>query len=82
LGWLNFGKRQWERAAQYFESYLSRYPDSEGAEHVLYVLGRAYEQMGRLDEAAEAYSKFIAAADPNDSRIETVRAWLEDRRAN
>ncbi len=82
LGWLNFGKGQWDRAAEYFELYLSRYPDSKKTAHILYVLGRAYEQMGQLDEAAEAYSEFITTADPNDSRIETVRAWLEDRRTN
>jgi len=79
LGWLNFDARRWEQAAEYFELYLSRYPASKRTAHILYVLGRAYEQMGRLDEAAETYSEFLAAADPNDRRIETVRAWLEER---
>ena len=77
LGWLSFRKRQWDQAAQYFELYLSKYPDSEQTVHILYFLGRAYEEMGQLDLAIQVYNKFIATADPNDSRIEQVKAWLE-----
>jgi len=78
LGWLNFENKQWVEAAQYFELLLSEYAENERPSSVLYALGRAYEEMGRLDLAIEVYSEFIETADPNDRRVESVKTNLEE----
>jgi len=77
LGWLNFKKGRWTEAVGYFELCLEKYPEKYRPPHVLYALGRAYEEIGQLDKAAQAYHEFIKSIDPSDPRIETVKARLE-----
>jgi len=76
LARLNFNRAQWADAAMYFELFLQRLPQKLGS--VVLPLGRAYEEMGELDSAAEVYSEFIKTADPNEPHIEAVKARLEE----
>ena len=69
---------QWDEAATYFESFLEKYPQDKRYTRVLYDLARAYEEMGELERAAEIYRILLDIFDPGDSRIETVRAKLEN----
>jgi len=77
LGWLNFERGQWGKAAQYFEISLKKCPENQRPSRILYALGRAYEEMGQLDKAADVYNEFIKSVSPDDPRIETVKARLE-----
>lgn len=76
LGISNFKKEQWVEAAMYFELFLQKSYESPPPSWVLYDLGRAYEETGELDLAAQAYNVFIAAY-PDDPRTENVLAKLE-----
>jgi len=78
LGWLSFKRGQWASAAGFFESALDKYPDDERPLYILYPLGRAYEQTGRLDKAAQMYGGFMNALSADDPRIETVKARIEN----
>jgi len=73
----NFAKGRWAEAATYFELFLEKAPEDPRRVNVLYDLGRAYEQMGELNLAAEVYRIFIETANPGDSRVKTVKAELE-----
>jgi tetratricopeptide (TPR) repeat protein len=78
LGWPRFQKGQWSDAAYYFELFLQKSPsDDPLSSGVLYNLGQAYEQMGKLDLAAEIYRTFIQMSRPTDPRIKTAQALLE-----
>jgi TolA-binding protein len=64
-------------AASYLELFLeTSLDDDPRVPRALYDLGRAYEQMGESDLAAETYGKFIKA-DPNNPLVKTLRAKLE-----
>jgi tetratricopeptide (TPR) repeat protein len=77
LGWLNFKRGQWAEAAQCWELSLKKDPENRLPPHILYPLGRAYEEIGQPDKAAQVYREFIKSVDPSDPRIETVKARLE-----
>ena len=77
LGWLKFKKGQWVEAIQYWQLSLQRSPENDKPVHILYPLGRAYEEIGALDKAAQVYDEFIRTVHPDDPRIETVKARLE-----
>jgi len=77
LGWLNFEKGQWAKAAGCFELSLEKSPEDRKPVHILYALGRAYEEIGQLDKAAQVYNEFINTVPSIDSRVEKVRARLE-----
>jgi tetratricopeptide (TPR) repeat protein len=76
LARLSFSENQPVEAAEYLELFLEKSPDDPRVPDVLYDLGRAYEQMGRLDLAVETYGKFIET-DPNNPLVKTVKARLE-----
>lgn len=73
---INFSRNRPVEAAFYLEMFLEKDFDDYQAPKALYDLGRAYEQMGELDAAAETYSQFIQA-DPNNPLVETAKAKLE-----
>jgi tetratricopeptide (TPR) repeat protein len=77
LGWLNFERGQWVKAVHYFELSLKNCPENRRPSRILYALGRAYEEMGQLDKAAQVYGEFIRTVDLSDPRIERVKARLE-----
>jgi len=78
LGQISFEKGQWLKAIQYWELSLSKYPEKEyRPNHILYPLGRAYEELGQLEKAGQAYNEFIQTTYPGDPRIEKVQARLE-----
>lgn len=52
--------QDWSGAAEHYKVYLDLSPEDEGAGHKSY--GQALEQLGRVDDAAEAYRRGIAAA--------------------
>jgi cytochrome c-type biogenesis protein CcmH/NrfG len=56
---------------------LKKDPENRLPPHILYPLGRAYEEIGQPDKAAQVYHEFIKSVDPSDPRIETVKARLE-----
>lgn len=74
LGWLNFKRGQWAEAASYFELCRGKSPKDY---LILYPLGRAYEEIGRLDKAKQVYNEFINTVPPTDPRVEKVKARLE-----
>jgi tetratricopeptide (TPR) repeat protein len=76
LAELDFNRNNPAEAAYYLELFLETNTDDLRVPKVLYDLGRAYEQMGELDLAAETYGKFIKA-DPNNPLAETIKAKLE-----
>ena len=55
-----FKLQDWPGAAEHYEAYLDLEPKDEGAGHKSY--GQALERLGRMEEAAEAYRRGIAAA--------------------
>ena len=69
---------QWSQAAAYLEQFLDKYPDNPRVPDVLYDLARAYEQMGQLEPASNVYQRFMDMANPNDPRVETVQAKLNE----
>jgi len=77
LGSFYFKKQQWSDAAVYFELYLEKVPEDRRIDIILYDLGRAYEEMGESNLAAEMYHIFIETVTPNDRRIKIVMARLE-----
>jgi tetratricopeptide (TPR) repeat protein len=78
LGWLNFEKGQWAKAAGCFELSLEKSPDDRKPVHILYTLGRAYEEIGQSDKAGQVYNEFIQTTYPGDPRIEKVQARLDN----
>ena len=50
----------WGGAAEHYRAYLDLAPDEEGAGYKSY--GQSLEHLGRMEEAAEAYRRGIAAA--------------------
>lgn len=78
LGWMSFKRGQWAKSAEFFESALEKHPAGERPLHILYPLGRAYEETGRLDKAAQVYGEFVNALSADDPRIETVRTRIEN----
>ena len=52
--------QDWSGAAEHYKVYLELSPEDEGAGHKSY--GQALEHLGRVEEAAEAYRRGIAAA--------------------
>ena len=78
LGWLNFEKGQWAKAAGCFELSLEKYLENYRPCHILYPLGRAYEELGQLEKAGQVYNEFIQTTYPADPRIERVKARLEN----
>jgi tetratricopeptide (TPR) repeat protein len=77
LGWLNFGKGRWDKAVEYFEPALRKYPENYRPGSVLYALGRAYEEIGLSDKAKQVYEEFIKTVPVGDPRVETVEARIE-----
>jgi len=80
LGQINLARRQWPDVAYYLELFVNK--EDGRAPHFLftgamYDLGQAYEQLGEVDGAIEVYGVFMQTADPDDSRIKTVKAKLE-----
>ena len=79
LGQINFEKGQWLKATQYWELSLGKYTEKKyRPHHILYPLGRAFEELGRLEEAGQVYNEFIQTTYPGDPRVERVRARLEN----
>jgi tetratricopeptide (TPR) repeat protein len=78
LGWLNFEKGRWTEAAACFELSLEKSPEDRKPVHILYALGRAYEEIGQLDKAIQVYEDFINSVPSFDPRIEEVKARLEE----
>lgn len=78
LGQMNFKKGQWIEAAMYFELYRQKCSDNQQWARVVYDLGRAYENAGAFEEAIEVYDEFIKTAEPDDPRVKTVKARLEE----
>mgnify|MGYP003884747051 FL=1 len=62
-GWCLFDKenprRDLKRAVELFRRVVAEHPKSPEAERALLAMGRCYEEMGELDEAAKAYSTLI-----------------------
>ena len=77
LGWLNFKRGQWVEAVDYFELSFEKSEENRKPVHILYPLGRAYEELGQLDKAAEVYNEFLSSVPSIDSGIEKVKARLE-----
>jgi len=71
-------KGEWAEAAMYFELFLEKRPEDPRRIDVLYDLGQTYEKMGEADSAAQIYRAFIETANPNNPRIETVKAKIEE----
>jgi TolA-binding protein len=67
-------------AAYYLELYLERsWDDDPRVPDALYDLGGAYEQMGELELAAEAYTEFIEFEPHKDvARAQAVKEKLEE----
>jgi soluble lytic murein transglycosylase len=57
LGWLQYGTREDDRAAQTWGKLLNAFPASALAPDTLYWQGRAYERAGRQDEAQRRYER-------------------------
>lgn len=55
-----FKLADWEAAAEHYRAYLDLTPDEEGAGFKSY--GQCLERLGRVEQAAEAYRRGIAAA--------------------
>ena len=55
-----FKTQDWSGAAEHYSAYLALAPHDEGAGHK--SLGQALEHLGKVEEAAEAYRRGIAAA--------------------
>jgi TolA-binding protein len=77
LAELYFSENDPADAAYYLELFLEKRPlGHPQVPKTLYDLGRAYEQMGEMEMAVEAYCEFIEA-DPNNPLVKTVKAKLE-----
>jgi TolA-binding protein len=70
-------KKQWDDAAGYYEDYLNNFPDDKGHTNIMYRLGRTYEQMGKLEQAAQIYYMFIQQSNSADPRFKTTQATIE-----
>jgi len=78
LGRLNFEKGDWAKAVKYFELCLNKYAENQGPRSIVYpLLGRAYDEMGQSDLAAQAYEEFVKITPPDDHRVRAVQLWLE-----
>jgi len=79
LGRLNFESERWADAVHYLEISLKKYPENQGPHYILYpLLGRAYEKIGKLDLAAQAYREFIKMSHSGNHRVKAVKLWLEE----
>jgi len=65
LGRAQYNRKHFEEAAKSFEQSLQIDPNYVGAAD---NLGLAYEGMGKVDQAAEAYRKAVAAAHGTDAK--------------
>ncbi|MHC4456278.1 MAG: tetratricopeptide repeat protein [Planctomycetota bacterium] len=77
LGWLNFKIGQWLEAVEYWELTLQKSPENKRPIHILYPLGRAYEETQQFDKAIQVYKDFIKAVPSFDPRVEKVKTRLE-----
>jgi TolA-binding protein len=77
LGWFTFRRGEWAKSAENFERALERYPQGHRPGHILYPLGRAYEETGQLDKAAKVYREFLSSVAADDPRIGIVNGRLE-----
>ena len=77
MGWLNFKRGQWVEAIQYWELSLKKSEENRKPVHILYPLGRVYEELGQLDKAAPVYNEFLSSVHSIDSGIERVKTRLE-----
>jgi soluble lytic murein transglycosylase len=57
LGWLQYGERDYERAAQTWEKLLRAFPASKLVPDTLYWQGRALERAGRSTEARARFER-------------------------
>jgi len=77
VGWRNFDKGRWATAAEYFELLLEKHPNDNQRQNILYKLGQAYENMGKLELATDIYGLFLEMSDPNDCRVENLQKRIE-----
>ena len=68
--------RKYPAARVYFESVLEDYPETEGAEEVLLLIGISYEKERDFANAREAYEKAISGS-TDQTIISEARARLE-----
>lgn len=59
-GRLYFSKKMWKEAADVFAAMTQDNRFTRSRPEVYHSLGRAYEELGKLDEALEAYTPFVA----------------------
>lgn len=78
LGWLKLAKGQWADTVKFFELAIRKDIGNSLPRHILYPLGRAYEELGQIKEAVRVYNEFIRTVDPSDPRIEIVKTRLEN----
>ncbi len=57
LGWLQYGQKEYDRAAHTWGKLLNAFPSSELAPDTLYWQGRALERAGRQGEARGRYDR-------------------------
>ena len=60
LGRMNFDTGQWADAALYFELLWLSFPDEPGMADIVYDLGTAYQQMGKINLAIAVYEQFLS----------------------
>jgi len=63
---------------QAYQAVLEKYPDSAAVPSSSLRLGRLNLEMDRKIEAAQYYEIFLATANPNDPRIESIEARLKE----
>lgn len=64
-------KSQWAEAAGYYEVLLNNLTDERRYIDILYSLGHAYEQMGKVEQAAQIYQLLIQQGNPEDRFVKT-----------
>jgi TolA-binding protein len=66
------------RIEQAYKSVVEKYPDSAMVPAASLKLGNLSLKSGHKIEAATYYELFLATTRPNDPRIESVNAYLEE----
>ncbi len=80
LGLLNLSKGEYDRAAHFLGQFVDRYPQARQRSLALIYMGITYEKSGKPEVAAELYRSFLKITDPNDPRLNSVRASLEGKK--
>jgi tetratricopeptide (TPR) repeat protein len=72
IGWLYFGKGNWNESISFFENGLAKLSDNNKPPDVIYALARMYEETGNKNKAIETYVNLISLIGEENPKTQKV----------